>query len=42
MLKDKEKIFSNLYGIEDRDIDSVVSRGHWDNTAKFIKKVHLG
>ena len=38
MLKEKDKIFSNLYGIKERGIDSVISRGHWDNTAKFIKK----
>ena len=38
MLKEKDKIFSNLYGVKDRGINSVISRGHWDNTAKFIKK----
>ena len=38
MLKEKDKIFSNLYGVKERGIDSVISRGHWDNTAKFIKK----
>ena len=38
MLKEKDKIFSNLYGFKDRSIDSVISRGQWDDTSKFIKK----
>ncbi|MBR40252.1 MAG: NADH-quinone oxidoreductase subunit F, partial [Flavobacteriaceae bacterium] len=38
MLKEKDKIFSNLYGFKDRSINSVIARGQWDDTAKFIKK----
>ena len=38
MLKAKDRIFSNLYGIKDRGINSVIKRGHWDNTVEFIKK----
>ena len=38
MLKEKDKIFSNMYGLKDRSINSVIARGQWDDTAKFIKK----
>ena len=38
MLKDKDRIFSNLYGMKDRSIKGSMQRGHWDNTAKLIKQ----
>ena len=38
MLKDEDRIFSNLYGMKDRTIRGVKGRGHWDGTAKLIKK----
>ena len=38
MLKDEDRIFSNLYGMQDRSIKGVTDRGHWDGTAKLIKK----
>ena len=37
MLKEKDKIFSNLYGVKASGIDSVISSGHWENTAKVLK-----
>lgn len=38
MLEDKDRIFTNLYGMFARDLKSAKKRGHWDKTARFIKK----
>ena len=38
MLKDKDKIFSNIYGFEDRSIKGSMKRGHWSETKKFLQK----
>tara|TARA_B100000902_G_scaffold57571_1_gene64466 strand:+ start:2672 stop:3958 length:1287 start_codon:yes stop_codon:yes gene_type:complete len=37
MLKDKDRIFSNLYGMKDRSLAGSMKRGHWDDAAKIIK-----
>ena len=38
MLKDQDRIFTNIYGMHDRSLSGAKARGHWDNTAKIIKK----
>lgn len=37
MLKDKDRIFSNIYGMDDRTLRGAQLRGHWDSTAKLIQ-----
>jgi len=37
MLKDKDRIFTNLYGMEDRSLKGAKSRGAWDGTGDYIK-----
>ena len=37
MLKDSDRIFTNLYGFEGADVKSAMKRGDWDNTKKFVK-----
>ncbi len=36
MLKDKDRIFTNLYGLNDWNIEGALSRGDWDNTKSLI------
>ncbi|MDX8352330.1 NADH-quinone oxidoreductase subunit NuoF [Cognatiyoonia sp. IB215182] len=38
MLKDENRIFTNLYGMHDRTLAGAKARGHWDGTAEIIKK----
>ena len=38
MLQDKDRIFTNLYGMHDRTLQGARQRGHWDGTAKILKK----
>ena len=38
MLKDEDRIFTNLYGMHDRTLAGAQARGHWDGTAQIIKK----
>ena len=35
MLADKDRIFTNLYGLHDRTLKGAIQRGAWDGT-KFI------
>ena len=37
MLKDQDRIFTNLYGMHDRSLAGAKKRGHWSDTAKFIQ-----
>jgi len=37
MLKDQDRIFTNIYGMHDRTLASARARGHWDGTADIIK-----
>ena len=36
MLDDKDRIFTNLYGMHDRSIKGAMKRGHWDGTASIL------
>ena len=38
MLKDQDRIFTNLYGMHERTLAGAKSRGHWDGTAAIIRK----
>ena len=38
MLKDQDRIFTNLYGMHDRTLAGARVRGHWDGTDAIIKK----
>ncbi len=38
MLKDQDRIFTNLYGMHDRTLAGARQRGHWDGTAAIIQK----
>ena len=38
MLKDEDRIFTNIYGMHDRSLTGARARGHWGNTVDIIKK----
>ncbi len=38
MLQDKDRIFTNIYGLKDRTLAGARARGHWDGTADLVKK----
>ena len=38
MLKDEDRIFTNLYGLEDVGLEGARSRGDWKKTATYLKK----
>ena len=37
MLADRDRIFTNLYGMRDRSLAGARSRGHWDGTAALLQ-----
>ncbi|MEL0025277.1 MAG: NADH-quinone oxidoreductase subunit F, partial [Alphaproteobacteria bacterium] len=40
MLKDADRIFTNIYGWEDPGLKGAKKRGDWSNTAKLIQLGH--
>lgn len=36
MLKDQDRIFTNLYGMQDRSLKGAMARGQWDGTADLL------
>ena len=38
MLQDKDRIFTNIYGIHDKSLKGAMQRGHWDGTKKLLDK----
>ncbi|AZQ68059.1 NADH-quinone oxidoreductase subunit NuoF [Silicimonas algicola] len=38
MLDDKDRIFTNIYGMHDRSLAGAKARGHWDGTAGILAK----
>ncbi len=38
MLKDQDRIFTNLYGMQDRSLKGAKARGAWDGTAALVAK----
>ena len=42
MLSDKDRIFTNLYGIHDPGLEAAKRRGCWIDTKAFIEKLNAG
>jgi len=38
MLQDKDRIFTNLYGLGDRGLKGAMARGAWDGTKGLLEK----
>lgn len=38
MLHDRDRIFTNIYGLNDKSLQSVMTRGHWDGTKTILAK----
>ena len=38
MLKDQDRIFTNIYGLKDKSLRGAMSRGHWDGTKQLLEK----
>jgi len=38
MLADKDRIFTNIYGVYDKSLKGAMARGHWDGTKGFLEK----
>ena len=38
MLTDRDRIFTNIYGMHDRTLRGAMARGHWDNTKSILVK----
>ena len=38
MLNDKDRIFTNIYGLRDKSLKAAIKRGHFDGTADIIGK----
>ncbi|MBC6438794.1 MAG: NADH-quinone oxidoreductase subunit NuoF [Rhodobacteraceae bacterium] len=36
MLQDKDRVFTNIYGMHDRTLAGAKSRGHWDGTGNLV------
>lgn len=39
MLKDEDRIFTNLYGWESYDLKNALKRGDWSDTARFMREL---
>ena len=38
MLKDEDRVFTNLYGFQDWGLEAACKRGDWDNTKSILEK----
>ncbi|PWW04335.1 NADH dehydrogenase subunit F [Hoeflea marina] len=38
MLADKDRIFTNIYGLHDKSLKGAMARGHWDGTKGILEK----
>ena len=38
MLQDKDRIFTNIYGLKDKSLKGAMARGHWDGTKQILEK----
>lgn len=38
MLRDQDRIFTNIYGLKDKSLKGAMSRGHWDGTKQLLEK----
>jgi len=37
MLHDKDRIFTNIYGLQDKSLKGAMSRGLWDGTKQILE-----
>ena len=37
MLKDQDRIFTNIYGLKDKSLKGAMARGHWDGTKQLLE-----
>ncbi len=42
MLDDKDRIFTNLYGLHDKSLKGAMARGHWDGTKQIWRRAATG
>ena len=42
MLADKDRIFTNIYGVHDSSLKGAMARGHWDGTKGSSKRAATG
>jgi hypothetical protein len=42
MLADKDRIFTNLYGLQDPGLEGAKKRGQWDNTKAILDGAEAG
>lgn len=42
MLKDEDRIFTNIYGLKDKSLKGAMARGHWDGTKQFLERAATG
>ena len=40
-LEDKDRIFTNIYGVHDKFIDGAMKRGDWYRCARWSRPVHV-
>ncbi|WP_026619312.1 NADH-quinone oxidoreductase subunit F [Ensifer sp. WSM1721] len=38
MLRDEDRIFTNIYGLKDKSLKGAMARGHWDGTKELLEK----
>ena len=38
MLRDQDRIFTNIYGLKDKSLKGAMARGHWDGTKQILEK----
>ncbi|MDH6268804.1 NADH-quinone oxidoreductase subunit F [Rhizobium sp. SG_E_25_P2] len=38
MLTDKDRIFTNIYGLKEKSLKGAMARGHWDGTKQLLEK----
>src|SRR6478609_2927045 len=38
MLKDQDRIFTNIYGTKDKSLKGAMARGQWDGTKQLLEK----
>ncbi|WEX78609.1 NADH-quinone oxidoreductase subunit NuoF [Sinorhizobium numidicum] len=38
MLRDEDRVFTNIYGLKDKSLKGAMARGHWDGTKQILEK----
>ena len=42
MLKNEDKIFTNIYGANSSEISAAIRRGNWDSTKTLLSRAKIG